>query len=157
MNTKVQAAAISSGLTGKLFRVRLDLVGFSSNKFLDGWAMSKTSLKRVNSALSSRKHFVAVSAVEGSISSEDENSAGDYKVYLAVETVVQAASEASAVSFALAVVCGPVQGALPNRGQFEVDGDADCLESEAACKGDIEAALQALSRAQLASAQAVLA
>lgn len=126
-----------------LYRVEIDLVGFSSKTFLDGWTMTDKNLEKLNRALGEYP-FAAVTSLRGSISSEDDNSDGDNKVYLAVVVLTYTATEGKAIANALKKVVEPVLAALPARGQFDMDGEADVLDSGIACLQDV-ADLQRLS------------
>ena len=135
---------MTTSRTPSLYRVQIDLVGFAGNTFLDGWGMTTANLKKVNAALNSSASFIGVSSVRGSISSEDDNSPGENKVYVAVEALVSATSERQAIAQVLANVPDPVVVNLPARGGFEMDGDADCLDSDPATAKDVEAIVLAL-------------
>ena len=126
-----------------LYRVQIDLVGFSGNTFLDGWTMTTANLQKINRALAASP-FIGVVSVAGSISNEDDNSEGDNKVYIAVETLAYAASETQAIAYVLSTIVDPLVAALPARGGFEIDGEADCLDSGLATKEDVAALLLAL-------------
>lgn len=124
----------------RFYSVQIDLVGFADNPFLDGWKMSNTKMKKLNTAF--RHHsFLGISSVSGSISNEDDNTAGDNKVYIAVETVVYAESERKAAELVLDNVVEPLVAALPARGNFEIDGDADCMTSDLASQQEMDTVL----------------
>lgn len=127
------------------YRVQLDLTGFSSNTFLEGWAMTQRNIQTLNGKLADAL-LAGFSSITGSISSEDDNSKGDQKIYIAVHAVVYAASENKAIAHALTHMVEPVLAALPPRGGFGIDGQADCLDSGLATKEDVAALLLALSR-----------
>lgn len=129
-----------------LYRVQIDLVGFAGNTFLDGWTMTQKNLQKFNSALATASSypFVGVASVVGSISNEDDNTEGDNKVYIAVEALTYQPSEATAVAAVLAKVVDPLLLALPARGGFEMDGDADCLDSGLARVQDVDALLSSM-------------
>ena len=129
-----------------LYRVQIDLVGFAGNTFLDGWSMTQKNLQKFNSALAgiSSYPFVGVASVVGSISNEDDNTEGDNKVYIAVEALSYQPSEAAAIAAVLNKVVDPLLVALPARGGFDMDGDADCLDSGLANLQDVETLIAAM-------------
>jgi hypothetical protein len=128
-----------------LYRVQIDLVGFAGNTFLDGWAMTKANLQKVNRKLGDTP-FIGVFSATGSISNEDDNSEGDNKVYIAVEALAYTPSEKQAIAYVLARVVDPLMAALPARGGFEIDGEADCLDSGLATAQDAENLLLCLPK-----------
>ena len=129
-----------------LYRVQIDLVGFAGNTFLDGWSMTQKNLQKLNNALAgiASYPFVGISSVAGSISNEDDNTEGDNKVYIAVEALSYQASEAAAIAAVLNKVVDPLLAALPARGGFDIDGDADCLDSGMANTQEVDALLYAV-------------
>lgn len=73
-----------------------------------------------------------VTAVTGSIASDDDNGPGDNKIYLAVVVLVQAETASQAEAYAMArPLVDAVLAAIPQRGSFP-DGEADCLECDVA-------------------------
>ena len=128
-----------------LYRVQIDLVGFAGNTFLDGWAMTNANLQKVNRSLAASP-FIGVVSVAGSISNEDDNTEGDNKVYIAVEALAYTASEKQAIAHVLSTIVDPLVAALPARGGFEIDGEADCLDSGLANLLDVEKLLLAMPK-----------